>query len=101
MARALDKNQAKSLLRHDDRRGSVKASGWLKSGDRKLLYEAAISHKKTVVFNDGKKYAISYAIHQSIAWGEHEAVFVKPADDRMVPCGWFRVKALLAGGTNG
>jgi hypothetical protein len=101
MVKALSDNQIKGLLRHENRRSSVSSPEWPKSGDRKLIYEAAIHHKKTVVLGDGKTYALSYAWRKSIAWTEYDAVFVKPTDGRFAPCGWFRIKALLAGGTNG
>jgi hypothetical protein len=94
--KALDDSQIQSLLRHE-KRASYRVSEWPNSADRKLLHDAASHHRKTVVFSDGNKYALRYDMRDSIAWGKYEIVFVSRSSDMLDgPCGWFRIKSLLA-----
>jgi hypothetical protein len=64
--------------------------------DRKRIHKAALERQSSVVLTDNKTYTLQYATRKSIAWGEHEVVFVAP-ESGSTPCGWFRIKSLLAG----
>lgn len=96
MAKALDSSQIKSLLRHEQKQ-SPRVAEWPNSADRKRIHEATTNHKASVVLGDENEYTLRYETRKkSIAWGEHEVVFVQPASGSSVPCGWFRIKSLLA-----
>lgn len=83
----------------NERRPASQVNNWPKKGDRKLLYDAATAKRKTVVFSDGRKYALRYRTQDSLAWGKYEAVYVSLADGQIDgPCGWFHIKFLLREG---
>jgi hypothetical protein len=70
---------------------------WPSDEDQKLLHEAAVNKKKTVVFSDGREYSILYSKRTtSIAWGKdgYEIVYICPTSGEFVPCGWFHVNFL-------
>jgi len=97
-SKALDQNQIKTLLRQQQKK-QTPIVNWPNKGDRKLIHEAAVAKKETVTLGDGREFRLRHEVRKSIAWGDHEVVFVGPING-YVPCGWFRVKSLLAGGDN-
>lgn len=99
MNKVLTKEQARNLLVTQVTSEHNRDSSFLSQADKKLLYEAAKSKRKTVTFDDGKKFNISYAKQKSIAWGGgagYDACYITPADGSFVPCGWFHIDFLLS-----
>jgi hypothetical protein len=97
MGKTLTPEQARNLLITQPRRPE-NAPVWPKKIDRELLFEAAQRKHKKVTFSNGKVFNILYSKHDSIAWGMHDVIYIHPADETFVPCGWFHIKFILVEG---
>lgn len=92
-SRRLDIDEVKRLVaaseikKKEMEQSKAAAKSWPGAYNLHLLAEAVSTRRMFVTFENGVRFKIRYV-------AKYESVFIKPADNGYVPCGWFTYKRL-------
>lgn len=85
-SRNLDQSEAEQLIEQELIVPLIELRTWPGRYNLQLIAEA-VNHRRQYVDLDGERFSIKYD-------ETAKAVFVKPATESFVPCGWFGYKKL-------